>query len=1609
MDSNTTPNKCYLVSDPAATGTATTGVNHYKRTRACPFKITSERCFFEYQGEKTTDVLVGPLRGQDRTLSDCLGACTDITQCKAAIYTPSSKACKLNFAANPLTAGDLTNEVGTNLYKTVSCSTVPLDGTCTEGYTKTAGYGMDNGQYVPNNNTQMDCEETCTANSDCIAYDFNVGASACYLHIDAKQIKTVKAGVDHYRKNKECQASQKVCSYEAFGKSIPADSYTKVSVTGILSLTECVAACNQDANCIGLIFNTNFNDGCFKYLSTNSVAPFTDLQNLQLVNDGRVGYKRLTCGDASTVPPTGSPGSCTTEYRQFSSKKLTGAVPSGSSTIGNCKSTCTNDRNCWGLDYNTGDNTCWLFNAGSSVPPYTTPIDSVQSTESHYERYSLCGSCQYNIYPQTKSSQQVYKSTYTTTDACLNACTADATCHAVDFDAVTNKCYFLTVIPSGSMITTDSNFVQYRQPTPCSAASGCNFDNFAYYAGKKIPGGLLVATNPQTADACEQKCIDDAACFSYDVNGNFDCYLIKTNGEIIDGATGENHHHREPLCNSGTYTNCRYTATGTSTPATSYRTSITPNKSRQECFDTCVDANICSGLAYDRAAQSCSLYSKSATWTQSSLVNSANANLEAYQFKGCTSTGGSTTVNPGGCTNQWESFANTHAQGGVEQTTITTGSQCKQACIDNPDCVGVDIDDVRTPLCYLHLNIANLDQSKRGQLNGVTLNVLTRCVTSGSSSTTVSGSSTVSTTTGPSTGACTKEYKLYSGKKIAGGTIVTAVNSLDACKTWCNNKPECAGFDFNANSCWWMTKTSPIVNANDGADHYSKNTKCGDCTYGVFPGKKVSLISGQSTIKQSVDECINACNADSNCQSLTYSKGKQCTTFTAKYSSNLEDNVDVTYYEQYNCQCTALYKYTKAVKSKVSGGSLASGADTLEACTTRCNNDNRCIGFDFNAQNQCWITASNNKNPITSAGTEDVDHYTKYAECGDCTYQIIGVSKVVATAGMLQSDINTWKDCISTCATPGCQSVDFNTVTNKCYHFSAPYDTGLGTDNDVLHFVQKCVKKCSAVYKYDIKQKSKVVGGNLAGTGLNLDGCKSKCTIDKNCIGFDYNVQKECWATAANNINPIVSSGSENVDHYTKYAECGDCRYDIIGASKVTAVTGSLQVDINTWKDCISSCTSATPGCQSVDFNTNTNQCYHFAATHNTGLGTDMNFLHFIQKCNSGSLSSTLISTTGSSTVTGTTPPGGSCPLSYKEYKGEKVLGLTLAPNKANVDQCKTTCNTDNGCVGFDYNSAASTQVACWIQKDSSGSRTPQGFGEQVTHYEQKRQCTGCDFKPYSNSAPTSNTIVQGVTTEEACVLSCSKSSTCQMSAFKQNICYQSTSTVKKTETGTKTWMKVGTCGTTSCSPIYLKYNNKHVGGGTFINGVTDGPSCQSACDGQSDCVGYDISINGDCWLIKDKTAQRNPLEVSTGLTHYSKVMKCDGICYRQIMDASYQTSTLYGQQSLDSCLLSCNKQSSTCRDVIYSPQLSQEKCRFVSSSTSVNLSTGLTTDSGKTFYSRLSSCNDEATQVTMAAATGTTTRAPELSTTVSGNGANANAGDDGLAVAETTQATNDA
>ena len=82
-----------------------------------------------------------------------------------------------------------------------------------------------------------------------------------------------------------------------------------------------------------------------------------------------------------------------------------------------------------------------------------------------------------------------------------------------------------------------------------------------------------------------------------------------------------------------------------------------------------------------------------------------------------------------------------------------------------------------------------------------------------------------------------------------------------------------------------------------------------------------------------------------------------------------------------------------------------------------------------------------------------------------------------------------------------------------------------------------------------------------------------------------------------------------------------------------------------------------------------------------------------------------------------------------------------------------------------------------------------------------------------------------------------------------------------------------------ACSAIYLKYANKHVNGGTYVPNVNDSPSCRSACDSRANCVGYDITSNGECWLTVNAAAQRNEVIAGAGVDHYAKVMKCDSKC----------------------------------------------------------------------------------------------------------------------------------
>ena len=56
---------------------------------------------------------------------------------------------------------------------------------------------------------------------------------------------------------------------------------------------------------------------------------------------------------------------------------------------------------------------------------------------------------------------------------------------------------------------------------------------------------------------------------------------------------------------------------------------------------------------------------------------------------------------------------NTQALGGEAQGTLTDPTACMEGCIQNADCVAVDLDfNQNAVLCWFHFNRANLDNTR---------------------------------------------------------------------------------------------------------------------------------------------------------------------------------------------------------------------------------------------------------------------------------------------------------------------------------------------------------------------------------------------------------------------------------------------------------------------------------------------------------------------------------------------------------------------------------------------------------------------------------------------------------------------------------------------------------------------------------------------------------------------------------------------------------------------------------------------------------------------------------------------------------------------------------
>lgn len=191
---------------------------------------------------------------------------------------------------------------------------------------------------------------------------------------------------------------------------------------------------------------------------------------------------------------------------------------------------------------------------------------------------------------------------------------------------------------------------------------------------------------------------------------------------------------------------------------------------------------------------------------------------------------------------------------------------CQAECEDNLVCVGVDVDlnAGAATVCWLHLNIANLDRQE--PQNGVTLWILEdRCPRGGS-------------TTGPATSSgpiCIPEFTSFPGESATGATIRVGVDTEDGCLNTCVLESDCVAADVtsvvnNLVECWIHRNAADLEPPQRRP--LASNTlyilnRCA-CTPTFNVRNNTSSSGGQPRSPVTLLDCQRECDQDPQCVAL---------------------------------------------------------------------------------------------------------------------------------------------------------------------------------------------------------------------------------------------------------------------------------------------------------------------------------------------------------------------------------------------------------------------------------------------------------------------------------------------------------------------------------------------------------------------------------------------------------------------------------------------------------------------------------------------------------------------------------------------------------------------
>lgn len=927
--------------------------------------------------------------------------------------------------------------------------------------------------------TPQQCRKLCVEDDTCVAISMTPqrgGHPMCLLHDNFAELEnpTASQGSVIFKLVERCRHCTVVWKKYP-NKHFDSHEFLNRDIKGE---DECKSACAADDSCAGI--DVSRQGLCFFH------TKFSDVSQLTQSNDMDAFFMVERCRHC--VPLW---------HKQLNKNAKDGYRYPGPATEGECKHACAINSTCKAVAFDRTEMyspPCWFFTKLSEI------IDKKDTVL--YKLEERCKKClpAWIRKMNMRANGGLFYPAATTENDCKIACAQDDGCFAVDVDTNPRskaRCWFHVSRQDLAKTIAAPGYRLYILSERCRRFTPI----WDTKKDMKPAGGIHHAT-AKTEKDCKEACTADSTCVGIHIdsrnNGVHECNFhtnkqdfinVRSAARVISHAMVERCRRCRPVWHK----TINQRASG------GYHREAS---STEECMESCVDDDACLGVGVNMDTTqgvNCWFHLNAKDFSKITTIHGRILYLLVERCRRCSPT--------------WFKMSKVRMRGGVHYPIAVSEKECRQACVEDIRCVGVNVDSNPNTeqLCWLHYDKNDLS-ARTNAASFTFLQLLDRCK------------------------LCAAVWEKKNGMLAGGGVEYPAAVSESDCKEACADDYKCFGVDINLTPnattlCHFHTEPGDFAKLlrSNNAISYKLVERCRSFTpvWEKIVNKRAQggvYNPGASNRR----ECKQACAVDEKCLGVdidTTAGAKQLCFFhnESKDFLNVQNAPNFLQLKllERTVPCTPIWKmYTH--KRVQTGGDLYLAATSLKACKQACAKDNRCIGVSVDtlptAKEVCWIFSDRTK----LAKRSHADKFMVFElleRCRRCRPLWQVKKNTRSQFGMLFPTATTEKDCKDACISySDCLGVDFNTnpqAKDVCYFHTVRKSNMRTTPKQgFLHYqlAQRC-RQCTPIWKKII---NKFVGGGVYYQfAVSEKDCRESCAADETCQGVHVDTRpgsaKLCW------------------------------------------------------------------------------------------------------------------------------------------------------------------------------------------------------------------------------------------------------------------------------------------------------------------------------------------------------------------------------------------------------------------------------------------------------------------------------------------------------------------